>query len=357
MTKIPTSSEEKLLQEHGYKLIKKIGEGGYAKVFLGEFRSKNTEKVYPLACKVINTNGAPEKYTNKFLPREMKILVKINHPHIIHIHSIFQRNKIFFIFMRYAEKGDLLDFLLANGALKERQARIWVRQLALALQYLHTLEIAHRDIKCENVLVTNNYNVKLADFGFSRRVLDTDGRRLTSETFCGSLQYAPPEIIKGTPYHPKVADMWSFGVVMFTMLNKANPFNEKNHRTLHSLQVNKKWKFRSQVANNISPEAKDLVSNLLEPVATKRFSIDEVINSSWIAMDPKLKSLNAAEFAAISAAMEEAQGLQAEKAQMVRSVSFNLRNITKDKLKLHKAHLGTQNEFGLAKSEINKKDD
>lgn len=83
--------------------------------------------------------------------------------------------------------------------------------------------------------------------------------------------------------------MWSFGVVMFTMLNKANPFNEKNHRTLHSLQVNKKWKFRSQVANKISPEAKDLVSNLLEPVATKRFSIDEVINSSWIAMDPKLK--------------------------------------------------------------------
>lgn len=80
--------------------------------------------------------------------------------------------------MRFAENGDLLDFVLKNGAIVESQARVWLRQMSLGLQYLHELEIAHRDLKCENVLITSNYNVKLADFGFARYVVDAKGRRI-----------------------------------------------------------------------------------------------------------------------------------------------------------------------------------
>lgn len=80
--------------------------------------------------------------------------------------------------MRYAENGDLLDFVLKNGPLSEPQVRSWTKQMALAVQYLHELEIAHRDLKCENILITANYNVKLADFGFARFVVDNKGKRV-----------------------------------------------------------------------------------------------------------------------------------------------------------------------------------
>lgn len=252
-----TQSDIAVLQEKGFLLEKIIGEGSYAKVNKVHFewicRADEVPKPWYLqvyrathmvdetrhsvmACKVIDTAQAPRDYLTKFLPRELDVLIRINHPHIVHVSNIFQRRAKYFIFLRFAENGDLLDFLTQNGAVPENQSRLWMRQILSGLHYLHTLNIAHRDLKCENVLITANYNVKITDFGFARNVRQKD-RDVLSETYCGSLSYAAPEVLKGVPYLPKQADMWSLGIILYTMLNKALPFNETSVKKLYEKQV------------------------------------------------------------------------------------------------------------------------
>lgn len=258
-------------------------------VYLAEYKNPNkNDKLSVLACKVIDTTTAPKDFVRKFLPREIDMLIKLNHPHLVHTHSIFQRRYKYFIFMRYMEHGDLLEHILQKGAVQEDQARIWTRQLALAIQYMHELEIAHRDIKCENVLLTANQNAKLSDFGFARMCVDNRLKDISSDTFCGSLSYTAPEILQGSPYLPKPTDIWSFGIVIYVMLNRAMPFEDKHIKQLHQAQINKSWRFRARYVDALSDNCKRLVTLMLEPNCRHRIKIDSIINSEWIAMDTRL---------------------------------------------------------------------
>lgn len=167
------------------------------------------------------------------------------------------------------------------------------------------MEIAHRDMKCENVLITTNYNVKLADFGFARYVIDSRGKRVLSDTYCGSLSYAAPEILRGTPYNPKIADIWSLGVILYILLNKAMPFDDTNIKRLYEQQTNKRWKFRGKVIENLSENVKRVVTNLLEPDINKRWKMEQILHSDWVLMDPRLIVLTNAEQIALNSAIEE----------------------------------------------------
>lgn len=101
-------------------------------MYLAEYKPEHeADHNNSLACKIIDTANAPKDVVRKFLPRELDILARLNHPHVVHVHSIFQRRTKYFIFMRFAENGDLLDHVLRNGAVAESQARVWFRQLAL----------------------------------------------------------------------------------------------------------------------------------------------------------------------------------------------------------------------------------
>lgn len=265
------------LKNRGYIIGKKIGTGAYGTVSKAYYVNQNKHNEL-LACKIINKKKAPKDFLLKFFPRELDIITKISHPNIIQTHSILQRGEKIFIFMRYAENGDLLDYLQAKKAIPELQTKFWCRQLAEGLNYLHSLNIAHRDMKCENILITLHMNVKIADFGFCRYCCNEENHRVLSRTYCGSGAYAAPEVIAGVPYNPKLADNWSLGVIIFIMINGAMPFDDTNLLKLKDDQKNRKYKLNKKCSDN----AREVINCLLEPDIILRWKMNDVLNSKWI---------------------------------------------------------------------------
>ncbi|KAG8236180.1 hypothetical protein J437_LFUL013446 [Ladona fulva] len=275
-------SELEALEQRGYLIGKQIGQGSYATVHMAEYIDGGSCKKTRLACKIVDKEKAPRDFLEKFFPRELQIITQIENPNIIQVHSILQRGPKVFIFMRYADNGDLLEFVKRNGPIPEAQVRIWFRQLSEGLQYLHRQNIAHRDLKCENVLLSQRYNVKLADFGFARFCCDQDNRRVLSRTYCGSAAYAAPEVVSGIPYNPKIADIWSLGVVLYVMFNATMPFDDSNLRRLLKNQTTRSWDFREKLKGVISNYGKVLVRQILEPDITLRPSLEMILSDIWL---------------------------------------------------------------------------
>jgi len=186
--KTPTrqSSDVLALERRGYNFGSKIGKGSYGCVVAAKYKDTSSGDSLDLACKYVDKTTAPKDFLEKFFPREIEVLTKISHPNIIGIHSILQSGNTVFIFMRWAENGDLLDYIKNGGAISEPQANLWFYQMVSAIRYLHSMDYAHRDLKCENILISKHMNIKIADFGFARKCIDARQDKIMSHTFCGS---------------------------------------------------------------------------------------------------------------------------------------------------------------------------
>ncbi|UYV74271.1 hypothetical protein LAZ67_11002760 [Cordylochernes scorpioides] len=247
-------SPVEILSREGYKLGHTIGEGSYCKVRIAEKSGQRT------AVKIISRQKASTEYWKRFLPRELSILSELDHPNIIRIYRVLETAEIVFIFMDYAERGDLLDCIRRNGRLPEASVRRYFTQLVRAVQYLHSKQITHRDLKCENVLITQDDNIKLTDFGFSRKCVDPEtGRRVLSQTFCGSTAYAAPEVLQGMSYNPMMYDVWSLGCILFIMLTGTMPFDDSNLKKMIRHQLEKRFKYPQSVSSEISRECRALI--------------------------------------------------------------------------------------------------
>ncbi|XP_076365773.1 testis-specific serine/threonine-protein kinase 1-like [Tachypleus tridentatus] len=138
------------------------------------------------------------------------------------------------------------------------------------------MQIAHRDLKCENILLTQDDNVKLTDFGFSRRCVDpTTGRRVLSETYCGSAAYAAPEVLQGTPYNPKMYDAWSLGCILFIMITGTMPFDDSNVKKMIQVKLQRRIKIPSGVT--CTTRCEELIRHILEPDVTRRATVNQVL--------------------------------------------------------------------------------
>lgn len=187
-----------------------------------------------------------------------------------------------YIFMQCADNGDLLNYIQKNGVIPEARTRAWVQQMMDGLCYMHNLNICHRDLKCENLLITKNNNIKIADLGFARYVVSAEGKRELSHTYCGSAAYAAPEVIKGTPYNPKMSDVWSMGVIIYIMVNASMPFDDSNLNKMLRDQLNRNWNFRSKVRDKMSAGLKSMITKMIEPDLTRRLTAEKARQCEWL---------------------------------------------------------------------------
>jgi len=277
MAIIQDNNPEEHMKKNGYTFGKPLGEGSYAKVRVAEGPNKQTS-----ACKIICKKKAPKDFVNKFLPRELDVLRRINHENIVNCSDIFEYPTKVFIVMEMATNGDLLDYVKKNGNRPDGEAKRLFGDIARGMEYLHGIDIVHRDLKCENLLLFKDNKVKIADFGFGRLAVDENGRKILSETYCGSAAYAAPEILKGTKYNPKCYDMWSVGVILFIIVCGSMPFDDSDVRKMLKTQLKNDVHFPSRVRESINDDCKKLIKQLLEVDVSKRLSIDQARNSSWL---------------------------------------------------------------------------
>ncbi|XP_061444013.1 testis-specific serine/threonine-protein kinase 4 [Rhineura floridana] len=214
----------------------------------------------------------------------------LRHKYVISFYQAIETTSRHYIIMELAPCGDVLEWIQKSGACSEALAGKWFSQLALGIAYLHGKGIVHRDLKLENLLLDKRENIKISDFGFSKMVSTqtqpppTPSYRMMScfshlsQTYCGSFAYACPEILLGLPYNPFLSDIWSMGVILYTLVVAHLPFDDTNLKKLLR-ETQKEVNFPSHL--QVNDEIKDLVHRILRP-ASKRLNILEVLKVSWV---------------------------------------------------------------------------
>ena len=263
-----------LLNSRGYVLGKTLGTGTYGKVkFAHSLRLK-----HPVAVKIVSRKVAKDVHL-KFLPRELDALRSLRHKNIIELIEVLETQDHVYIVMELAEGGDLLDYINTKRYLPDEDARGLFRDLVDGLVECHRLRFVHRDLKCENMLLSRNLHLKISDFGFARRFTDTQ----KLQTYCGSYAYAAPEIIIGEPYLGRMADIWSIGVILYAMVCGKLPFKDKDAKTLLS-DVASKLHFPSRIDDN----CKDLIKGILKFNPKDRLTLDEIKSHPWMSSKASL---------------------------------------------------------------------
>ncbi|XP_013421518.1 testis-specific serine/threonine-protein kinase 1 [Lingula anatina] len=269
----PEGRAEEQLKERGYVLGEVLGEGSYAKVRAAFSKNYNRR----VAMKIINRRRAPRDFLARFLPRELEIIQKLDHPNIIKTFDIMEFGQKVFISMEIAGHGDLLEFIRLRGAIPEETAKIMFLEFVDAVDYLHCNGVTHRDLKCENILIDVHNNIKLSDFGFARTF--TDGE--FSRTFCGSAAYAAPEILQGHPYNMPAYDIWSMGVVLYIMVTGSMPYDDSNIKRMIREQLERHVRFPRGV--RVTTPCQSLIHHALTADVSRRATIADIRASEWMA--------------------------------------------------------------------------
>lgn len=194
----------------GYTIGETIGSGMTSKVKLVTRKSDGRT----FAMKRINKDKFAERPNLEHkVYREVSLLRALDHPNILKLIDVYESTHHIFLITELAPEGELFDYLFEQKSLSEAEAMFFFRQIIYGIDYLHTNAICHRDLKLENLLLDSTKNIKIGDFGLAKWM----SSRMT-DTACGSPHYAAPEILKLEQYDGRKADIWSCGVILYSLV-------------------------------------------------------------------------------------------------------------------------------------------
>ncbi|KAJ3476577.1 hypothetical protein NLG97_g9088 [Lecanicillium saksenae] len=239
-----------------------------------------------VACKIIPRGSTDDNHQSRAdkeradqskeirTAREAAIVTLLNHPHICGLRDVVRTNYHWYMLFEFVNGGQMLDYIISHGKLKEKQARKFSRQIASALDYCHRNSIVHRDLKIENILISKTGDIKIIDFGLSNLF----SPRGHLKTFCGSLYFAAPELLQARAYTGPEVDVWSFGIVLYVLVCGKVPFDDHSMPALHA----KIKKGLVDYPSWLSSECKHLMSRMLVTDPKQRATMQEVMTHQWM---------------------------------------------------------------------------
>jgi len=254
-----------------YEMGRLLGQGSFAKVYFG----RNLKTSQSVAIKVIDKEKIFKCGLMDQVRREISVMKLVKHPNIVQLYEVMAtKTKIFFV-LEYVKGGELFN-RVQRGRLKENVARKYFQQLNSAVDFCHSRGVYHRDLKPENLLLDENRNLKISDFGLSA-LAECKRQDGLLHTTCGTPAYVAPELICKKGYDGAKADIWACGVILYVLLDGYLPFQDKNLMDMYK----KIYKAELKWPSWFSSEARRLLRRILDPNPGTRISFSEILENPW----------------------------------------------------------------------------
>jgi len=265
-----------------YTLGDELGRGRFSVVQAAMHKKEGTR----YAIKVVENESLSDEENLEALETEIKILRQLSHPHIVQLKEVVHTTDNTYIVMELLSGGELFNRIVDKGCYPEKEAAELVAQILLSIDYLHSRQIVHRDVKPENILFVSSEStdMKLIDFGYAG--LWREDKQLTG--LCGTPDYVAPEVLtwyddddNGTPYG-KGSDLWSLGVLLYVILSGCSPFSADEEELLLKQVAEAKYEFFENEWKNVSADAKDVITRLLVVDPAKRLTMPQLLEHPWV---------------------------------------------------------------------------